>query len=217
RLHRKRSSAAKFIESALEAFFAFLHTKTSGERGGQEIAVREATEFFEVAIGEDGLRQLQGMTVTRSFVEDVAFGADVAGERHHQLFSDGIDRRIGDLREELPKVVEEHLRTIRQTRQRRIRAHGTDGLFALAAHRIENHAEVFIGVAAGGLTTAQSTLVRGVYPRRLRKLVEADLVLFDPLAVRLARRESLRDLLVPNNAAGDGIDDKHLAGLQAPF
>ena len=50
--------------------------------------------------------ELQGVGVLRGFLEDVALGADVACQRHHQFLADGIDGRIGDLGEELLEVME---------------------------------------------------------------------------------------------------------------
>ncbi len=76
------------------------------------------------------MRELEGVAVLRRLVEDVALGADVADERHDQLFANGIDGRIGDLGEELPEVVEERLRAVGQAGERRVGAHGADGLFA---------------------------------------------------------------------------------------
>ena len=60
--------------------------------------------------------------------------ADVADERHHHLFADGIDGRIGDLREELLEVIEQRLRLIGEAGQRRVGAHGADGLLAVVGH-----------------------------------------------------------------------------------
>jgi hypothetical protein len=52
------------------------------------------------------MRQLEGVAVLRGLVQNVALGADVAGERHDHLFADGIDGRVGDLGEELLEVME---------------------------------------------------------------------------------------------------------------
>ena len=80
------------------------------------------------------MRQLERVAVLRRLIQNVALGADVADERHHQLFADGVDGRIGDLREELLEVVEQRLRAVGEAGQRHIGAHGADRLFALGAH-----------------------------------------------------------------------------------
>ena len=119
------------VERALQALGAFLHREEHGQRGGQEIALRDAAQLLQVAVGQNGMRQLEGVAVLRRLVQNVALGADVAGERHHHLFADGIDGRIGDLREKLLEVMEQRLRLVRKAGQRRIGAHGADGLLAL--------------------------------------------------------------------------------------
>jgi hypothetical protein len=143
--------------------------KQHGQRGGQEIALRDAAQFLQVAVGQDGMRQLQGVAVLRRLVQDVALGADVAGERHHHLFADGVDGRIGDLREKLLEVVEQRLRLVGKAGQRRIGAHGADRLLALFGHGAED-AEVFVGVAEGALRAAGWFVIGAVLARRLGQL-----------------------------------------------
>ena len=114
--------------------------------------------------------QLEGVAVLRGLVQDVALGADVAGERHDHLFADGVDGRIGDLREELLEVVEERLRLVREAGQRRVGAHGTDRLLALFRHRVEDHAQILVGVAEGALAAQQGGGVGAVLARRIGQL-----------------------------------------------
>ena len=85
------------------------------------------------------MRQLQHVAVLGRFLENVALAADIADQRHHHLFANGIDWRIRHLGEELLEVIEQRLRLIGQAGERRIRAHGTDWLFTLRCHRRQNH------------------------------------------------------------------------------
>ena len=105
-LDGQRGAPAQLGERALQTLGAVFDGKQHGQRGGQEIALADAAHLFQIAIGEDGMRQLQGVAVLRRLVEDVALGADVAGERHDHLFADGVDGRVGDLREQLLEVDE---------------------------------------------------------------------------------------------------------------
>ena len=82
---------------------------------------------------------------------------------------------------------------------------------------VENHSQVFIAVSKGALPPQQCFRIRIVHARRLGQLIDGDLVLGEPLRVRLRATKLLLDLLVGNNAAFDGIDQEHLAGLQAAF
>ena len=54
-----------------------------------------------------------------------------------------------------------------------------------------------------------------MHARGRGQLIERDLVLLEPLAVGLPRREPLLDLLVGDDALLLEIDQEHLAGLQA--
>ena len=155
RLDGQRRAAAELVERALQALLAVLHREKHGQRGGEEIALRDAAQLFQIAIGQDGLRQLERVAVLRRLVQDVALGADVAGERHHHLFADRIDGRIGHLREQLLEVIEQRLRLVGETGERRIGAHGADRLLALLGHGTEDHLEVFVGVAEGALPDQQ--------------------------------------------------------------
>ena len=68
-----------------------------------------SSRLVRIGCGSLSVWQLSGVSS-----ENVPLGADVADQRHHHLFADGIDGRIGDLREELLEVVEQHLRAVGQ-------------------------------------------------------------------------------------------------------
>src|ERR1035441_7266876 len=104
----------------LEPGFPVLGAEKCGERRGQQVAGRDTAQFLEVAIGEYGMRQLERVAVFGCFLKDVALGTDVADERHHEFFTNRINGRVGDLGEELLEVVEERLRTVRETSQRHV-------------------------------------------------------------------------------------------------
>ena len=97
------------------------------------------------------MAQFQRVAILRRFVEDVSFASDVGVERHHQSFADRIDRGIGDLREGLLEIVEQELRFVGQTGQRRVDPHGADGFFAQQGRGRKNHLQVFVGIAEGAL------------------------------------------------------------------
>ena len=57
-------------------------------------------------------------------------GPDRAGQRGHHLLADRVQRRVGDLREQLGEVVEEQPRPLRQRGQRGVGAHRAERLDA---------------------------------------------------------------------------------------
>ena len=73
--------------------------------------------------------------VLRRGLEQVALRADGRLGRGDDLLADAVNRRVGDLGEELLEVVVERLRLVGQHRQRRVGAHRADGFDAVARHR----------------------------------------------------------------------------------
>src|SRR5262249_59546386 len=86
------------------------------------------------------------------WLEQVALGGDGGGDLRHQLFADTVERWIGHLSEELLEVVVKKSRPVRQHGQRRVGAHGADGLLATRGHGRQEDAKIFVRVAEGLLT-----------------------------------------------------------------
>src|ERR1019366_2297045 len=106
---RERRSLAQLVKRPLQSRFPFAGTEQRGQGDGQQIPGRYAAQFFQVDVGQKRVRQLQHVTVLGFFREYVALGSDVTDERHNDLFANRVDGRIGDLCEELLKVIEQRL------------------------------------------------------------------------------------------------------------
>ena len=76
------------------------------------------------------------------------------------LLADAVDRRIGDLREELLEIVVEQARPVGEHRQRGVVAHRADGLDAVARHRRDDDALILVRVAEGDLALQQRVVIR---------------------------------------------------------
>ena len=201
----------------LQGGFAIRGAEERRQRGGQQITGRNAAQLFQVAVGQDRMRQLERVAVFRSLAENVAFDADITDQRHHELFADGIDGRICHLRKELLEVAEQRLRPVGEACQRHIGAHGADRLSARGCHRRHQHSQVFFAIAAGALAAQQRLVIRADHPRRLRQLIQSDLLLFEPLGIGLAAGQLLFDLGIGDNALLHRIDQEHSSRLQATF
>ena len=90
--------------------------------------IGDLADLLQIGIGQNRLFDPDAAAGLRILIHQIRLGADAGRQRHHQLFADRIDRRIGHLREQLLEIFEEQLRPIGQHRQRRIRAHGRDRL-----------------------------------------------------------------------------------------
>ncbi len=166
---------------------------------------------------EDRLRDLEPhRRIDGVDVEQVGLGADERHQRHHDRLADRIDRRVGDLREQLLEVVVERLVLVGEDGERRVVAHRADALLAGLRHRAHQELDVFLRVAER-LLAIEQRLAELASRRARRQVLELDAHAVDPLPVRLGRRELVLQLLVVDDAALLEVDQEHLAGLQAPL
>ena len=70
--------------------------------------VGNATDLSHVLLIQHGLGDFKAQRrVDVVDIEQVGLGADKRHQRHHQLFADGVDRRVGHLGKELAEIVVE--------------------------------------------------------------------------------------------------------------
>ncbi|MNI10564.1 hypothetical protein D3C73_636810 [compost metagenome] len=152
-------------------------------------------------------------------VQQVGLGADERHQRHHQLFADGVDGRVRDLREQLAEIVVERLGAVGQHGQRGVVAHRADHFLARGRHGFQDELVVFLGPAEGLLAVQQRhgrLRGNGGLARRGQRF-QLDLQALDPLAVRAAVGQLQLDFGVVDDAALFQVDQEHLARLQAPL
>ena len=171
-----------------------------------------------VRIGCGASRRI-GRSVARctSIAEQVRPRTDERHERHHELFADRVDRRVGHLREQLLEVVVEDLRPVRQHRQRGVVAHRADRLLAVHRHRRQDHLQVFLRVAERLLAVEQRHLrAAAAAPARADRRARCAMRSIH-CAIRLRGRQRALQLVVVDDAALLGVDQQHLARLQPPL
>ena len=137
-------------------------------------------------------------------------------ERGDKFLSYGIERWIGDLREELSEVIEEKSRLGGKCGDRGIGAHRTDRFGATLRHRREDDAKLFLGVTKGALTTDYGCVrIEDVFTRRkIRKPHDPGI---KPFTVRCLRRQAILDLVILDDTPFFYIDEEHLSGLKSTF
>ena len=177
--------------------------------------VVDVAQRLELAVEQDRLFEQQLVRVLGRLVEQVALVAQAGREAHHDFLADRVDRRVGDLREELLEVGEQRRRLVGEHRQREVVAHRADRLGAVDRHRRQQHPQVLLGVAEGALAQPQR-LVGERHFVRGRQVREGHGVARVPLAVGLARGDLALDLLVLDDPAPLEVDEEQLARLQAP-
>jgi len=93
--------------------------------------------------------------VLRRLIEQVALVAEARREAHHDFLAQRVDRRVGDLREQLLEIGEQRRRLIGEHRQCDVVAHRPHRLGAVLGHRRHQYAQVLLGVAEGALSQSQ--------------------------------------------------------------
>ena len=170
---------------------------------------------LQVLHGQYGVAQADLPAAIRPRLKEVPFrsrGGDRVGD---QLLADGVDRGIGDLREELLEVVVEQLGRVGQSRGRRVVAHRADRLIGGARHRRQDHAQFLERVSEGALPVQQ---IGAGHARRLlpgRQVVEVHQVLAQPQPVVLCACDLGLEFGVVDDAALLGVDQQHAARPQA--
>ena len=221
---------AKFVERFLEPLSARrrveqhrqrLRPEPNPPRSPFSVAVfdrtrlADAAQSLEFPVGQQRQLDPQHVRVLGRFIQQIPLRADVSNRRHHQLFADRVDRRIGDLREKLLEIVEQELGTIRQAGQRNIDAHRADRLLAHCRHRGHQDSLVFHRVAEDALALEQRVEVGAVNLFGLGQIIGMDQLLVEPLAIGLSGGVGFLDLLVLDDAAFLGVDQEHASRLQA--
>ena len=160
RFHARRAPGSRVADVELER---------AKSRAGKK---PDVADLFHFLGGKDRLLRLEARRRI-GFVdtEQIRARPDKRDQRHNQLFTNRVDRRIGDLREQLLEVAVENLGSIGKHRQSRIVAHRSDSLLAVFSHRREDNLQVFLGVAEDLLPVEQRHL-RALRRRRIGQRIE---------------------------------------------
>ena len=171
-------------------------------------------QLRDVLVVNDRVRDADLAARLRLGLQQVALGANRRTHRGDELLADRVERRVRHLREELLEVVVEQARLVREHRERRVRAHRADRLFAVDRHRPNQHAQVFLRVAEGLLALQDRVVIR-LLRARGRQIVDVDEIAVQPLAIGMLRRQVAFDLLIVDDAALRRVDEEDAAGMQA--
>ena len=181
---------------------------------GQVTVGVDVHDLGELVVVDDREVEDELAGVRRRGRQGVALGAHAGAQGGDELLADRVERRVGHLGEELREVVEEQPRPRRQDGDGRVGAHRAERLATGTGHRGQQDAQLLGGVAERLL--APGDRGRGVHDvLTLREVLEADETGMQPLGIRLGGSELGLDLLVADDAAVLGVDEEHLAGLEA--
>ena len=206
---------ANFFHRLHQAFLAARDAEEGRQHADTQARQIHAADLGEVFVGDDRPLELEAAAIRGLRIQQVAFRAQACFGRGDDLFTDRIDRRIRDLREQLLEIVIEQARFVRQHRKRRVVAHGAHRLDAVLRHRCQQQAFVFEGVAEGDLSLQQRVVIGLRHFRRLGQIGNVELMIVQPFAIGALGRDGFLDLGVVDDAALLGVHQEHPTGLQA--
>ena len=186
-----------------------------GER--QRLAVGDLVDLHnlgELVVVDDRERQHQLAAALRTGLQQVPLRADRGPDRRDDLFADRVERRVGDLREQLLEVVEQHPRPLAEHGDRRVGTHRTQRFAAALGHRRHDQLQLFVGVTEH-LLAAQHGGMAVLDVFALGELGQVHETIVEPLLVRLRLRKITLDLIVFDDATLLGVDQEHLPRLEA--
>ena len=169
----------------------------------------------QLVIGEHGPRQHDLVAGLRPGSQQVALGADRRRQRGDELLPDGIERRVGDLGEELAEIVVKETRPARQHGQGRVVAHRGQRFGPRAHHRLEDEADLLLRIAELALEADQARVLRREGAAQ-RKVGQVYTPRGQPLFVRVLGCQAVFDLVIVDDAPGRGVDQEHAARLDPP-
>ena len=215
--HRIGRRVAHLVQRLGQPFLAFVHSEQHWQRRRLQAAPRHLAQLRQIDVAQDRLLQLDQVGVPRRLLQQISLAPQVRVQRRHQLFEVGVQRRVGDLGEELPEIVVQELRLVREARQRRVGSHRPQALLPVLGHGGEQDLHVLVGVAEGVLADEQRVVVGLVDMAGGRQVVQVDQVLLEPLAPRALVHQLLLDLPVVDDPPLLHVDQEDLARLEPPL
>ena len=139
----------------------------------------------QLLVSKNWMRDQQTMAVCRRRSKQILFWADITFERHDDVFSNRIDRRIGDLGKELLKIVVHEPRLIAQTSQRGVVPHRTDRIHLGVDHREQHKLHRFDRITKGLHARQQRFRIKTMPFRGAIQIGQGQSLLLEPIFVGL--------------------------------
>ena len=103
---------ADAIERALDSRGPLRDRPGDVDRARLELLVGDVAQRLQLAVEQDRLVERELVRVLGRLAEQVALGAEARREAHHDFLADRVDRRVGDLGEQLLEVGEQRRRLV---------------------------------------------------------------------------------------------------------
>ncbi len=200
----QRGAAARHVIAAID------HVR--GE-AGQVAVVVNVNDLAQLVAVDDRVGQHDLAARGRAGLEEVALRAGGGLQRGDQLFPDRVQRRVGDLREQLGEVVEEQPGAVGEHGHRRVGAHRPDRLGPGPGHRGQQHPQLFLGVPEQ-LLRGGELAGRGQRPDPVRQVVQVQQARVQPVLIRVLAGQGGLHFLVFQDPPPAGVGQEDPAGLE---
>ena len=181
----------------------------------------QAQQLLHIGIQQHRRFEVHAVAHAFGFEKHAHLAADAGGEAHHVRFAQGVDRRVGNLREILAEIVENQARTLGQHGKRRIVAHRADGFLPVFAQHAHDAFQLFAVIQKLLLINGQHIGVHrrfaGFVVGQLLERNQALHVFIQPFAVRMAGAQFIVNFGRMQQLAVFGVDYQQLAGADAAF
>ena len=172
---------------------------------------------YQLIVGKNRMLNQQPMAVRWCRGKQILFRADIALERHDDVFSNRINGRVGDLREELFEVVIYQTRLITQTSKCRIISHRADRIHLGIDHRQKHELHCLDRITKRLHPWQQRFRMEPMSFHRTLQIRQRQSLLLEPILVRLKLSKRFLDFCVGNQSAFFKVDQEHAARLKSPF
>ena len=214
---RGRHLGADLVEPAAQRGAAARHVIPAvhhvGGEARQVAVVVNVNDLAQLVAVDDREGQHHLAARRRARLEEVAFRAGGGLQRGDQLLADRVQRRVGDLREQLGEVVEEQPGAVREHGDRGVGAHRPDRLGPGPGHRGQQHPQFFLGVAEQPLLGGELR-GGGQGPDPVGQVVQVQQPGVQPVLVRVLAGQRGLHVRVLQDAPPAGVGQEDAAGLE---
>ena len=206
-VHAALGFVTEAVQRLLQSFRPLFRIEEHGELLCLESLIADVAKNIQLRVGQDGLRQTHHLAVGGVGGQDVgAYSADVFGQRHDQLFTDGVDGGVRHLSKLLTEIVEQNLRPVAHDGQRRVIAHGGDRLLSRGGHRHNRLVNVFLAVAEGDEFLLE-VVDRVLHLPAALQFLQLHAVFAEPFAIGMCFGQLFLDFAVVPNLAFLCVDE----------
>ena len=214
-IHALGSLLAEFIQSLVQSFFALGGFEEHVEFYCIKSLVADILKDIQLGIGQDRMWQTNHLAVALVWVQNAGtYSTDILGKTHHEVLTDRVDGRVGNLSKLLTEVVEENLWLVGKHSKRSIITHRSCRFLTLGSHRNDGTIDIFL--AKTKLQFLASEVFHTIFHlTSAAQLFQFNTVGVQPLAVRMLLSQALLDFTIVVDLTFLCIDEENLTRLQA--